>query len=66
MDLTVRDFVKTHARQSNGPLYAAIDQVDDLPADSGPRRDHRDRFLAELADAVEAEPRLHLLLAGAR
>ncbi len=28
----------------------------------GPRLDHRDKFLAELADAAEAEPRLHLLL----
>lgn len=62
VDLTLRDFIRTHARQSNGPLYAAIDQVDDLPGDSSPRRDHRDKLLAELADAVEAEPRLHLLL----
>jgi tetratricopeptide (TPR) repeat protein len=62
VDLTVRDFIKAHAQQHNGPLYVAIDQVDDLPADSSPRRDYRDKFLAELADAVEAEPRLHLLL----
>ncbi len=62
VDLTVRDFIKAHARQDHGLLYAAIDQIDDLPADSSPRREHRDKFLAELADAVEAEPRLHLLL----
>jgi tetratricopeptide (TPR) repeat protein len=62
VDLTVRDFVEAQAQQGNGPLYAAIDQVDDLPADPGPRLVQRDRFLAELAGAVEAEPRLHLLL----
>ena len=62
VDLTVGDFVAAHAQQGNGLLYAAIDQVDDLAVDSGPRRDQRDKFLAELADAVEAEPRLHLLL----
>jgi tetratricopeptide (TPR) repeat protein len=62
VDLTVRDFVEAHAPPGSGPLYAAIDQVDELPADPGPRLDQRDRFLAELADAVEAEPRLHLLL----
>jgi tetratricopeptide (TPR) repeat protein len=62
VDLTVRDFIRTHAQRHNGPLYAAIDQVDDLPSDSSPRRDHRDKLLAELADAVAAEPRLHLLL----
>jgi tetratricopeptide (TPR) repeat protein len=62
VDLTISDFVKAQARLANGPLYAAIDQVDDLPAESGLRRDHRDKFLAELAGAVEAEPRLHLLL----
>lgn len=62
VDLTVRDFVEAQARQGNGPLYAAIDQVDDLSADSSQRRDQRDRFLAELAEAVAAEPRLHLLL----
>jgi tetratricopeptide (TPR) repeat protein len=62
VDVAVRDFIKAQARQDHGLLYAAIDQVDDLPADSSPRREHRDKFLAELADAVEAEPRLHLLL----
>jgi tetratricopeptide (TPR) repeat protein len=62
VDLTVRDFVKGHARRGSGPLYAAIDQMDDLPTEPGPRGDYRDRFLAELTDAVEDEPRLHLLL----
>jgi tetratricopeptide (TPR) repeat protein len=61
VDLTVRDFLNAHARRDHGLLYAAIDQVDDLPADSSPRREHRDKFLAELADAMEAESRVHML-----
>lgn len=62
VDLTVRGFVSARARARGGLLYAAIDQVDDLLADSGPRREYRDKFMAELAGAVQAEPRLHLLL----
>ena len=62
VDLTVRDFIRTRARAGGGPICAAIDQTDDLLADSGARRDYRDRFLTELADAVAGEPRLHLLL----
>jgi tetratricopeptide (TPR) repeat protein len=62
VDLTVGDFITARARRHDGLLYAAIDQVDELTAESGPRRDYRDKFLAELADAVDAEPRLHLLL----
>ena len=62
VDLTVRDFIKARAQRGGGPLYAAIDQVDDLPAEPGLRRDYRDSFLAELAEAVADEPRLHLLL----
>ena len=62
VDLTVRDFIKARARGDRGLLYAAIDQVDDLPVDASLRQEQRDRFLGQLADAVEAEPRLHLLL----
>lgn len=62
VDLTVADFIKALGVRRQGPLYAAIDQLDDLPDDSSPRRDHRDRFLAELADAVEAQPQMHLML----
>jgi tetratricopeptide (TPR) repeat protein len=62
VDLTVGDFIRAHGQCHDGLLYVAIDRLDDLPADSSPRRDHRDRFLAELADAVETQPRLHLLL----
>ena len=62
VDLTVADFVRAYTQGRSGPLYAAIDQLDDLPADSNPRQGYRDKFLAELADAVQAEPSLHLLL----
>lgn len=62
VDLTVRDFISARVLRDSSPLYAAIDHIDDLPADTSLRRDDRDRFLAELADAVDAEPRLHLLL----
>jgi len=62
VDLTVRDFIRARASRDRGKLYAAIDQVDDVPAEPGPRRGQRDKFLAELADAADAEPRLHLLL----
>ncbi len=62
VDLTVSDFIRAHAQTLSGSLYAAIDQVDDLPVDSSPRSGYRDKFLAELPDAVRAEPGLHLLL----
>ena len=62
VDLTVSDFIRAYAQTHPGPVYAAIDQVDDLQADANPRQAHRDKFLAELADAVQAEPSLHLLL----
>jgi tetratricopeptide (TPR) repeat protein len=62
VDLTVSDFIRAYTQTHRGPVYAAIDQVDDLPIDSNPRQAHREKFLAELADAVQAEPSLHLLL----
>jgi tetratricopeptide (TPR) repeat protein len=62
VDLSVREFVQARASSADGVLYAALDHADDLLADPGPRRGHRDKFFAELADAVAAEPRLHLLL----
>jgi Flp pilus assembly protein TadD len=60
--LTIREFIEAQPQRDKGLLYSAIDQIDDLPAESGPRREQRDKFLAELAAAVDAEPRLHLLL----
>ncbi len=62
VDLSVRDFIAAQAQLQGGPIYAAIDHADDLLADSAPRLEYRDKFLAELADAVDKEPRLHLLL----
>ena len=60
--LSVADF----ARQmpTSGAVLAAIDPVDLLAFVTGSRRCHRQRFLAELRDALDAEPRLHLLLVG--
>ncbi len=60
---TVRDYVQSRADGQDGPVLAAIDQVEELAADSGPRLSYRRLFLAELAEAMEEEPRLHLLLA---
>jgi tetratricopeptide (TPR) repeat protein len=62
VDLSIRDFIRALAQDRSGPVYAAIDQVDDLLTDSSPRRGYKDKFLGELVDAVDAEPRLHLLL----
>jgi tetratricopeptide (TPR) repeat protein len=66
VDLAVRDFIAgerlRRLGRDGGPLLAAIDQVDDLLADPGPRRAHQRRFLEELASAVRNEPGLHLLL----
>jgi len=59
---TVRDFVRARAERHGGAILAAIDQVEELVADSGPRISYRRRFLAELAEAMDDEPRLHLLL----
>jgi Flp pilus assembly protein TadD len=61
---TVRDFIHDQAERSNGVILAAIDQIEVLLSDSGPRRQYSRRFLAELADALCHEPRLHLLLVG--
>jgi tetratricopeptide (TPR) repeat protein len=63
VDLSIQVFVRGRAPSRN-VLYAAIDRVDDLLADPGPRRHYRDKFLAELAAALAGEPRLHLLLLG--
>jgi tetratricopeptide (TPR) repeat protein len=60
--LTLRDFVRRRAQRHSGVILAAIDQMEDLRANSGPRRLHRRRFLRELAALVRDEPRLHLLL----
>lgn len=60
--LTVRDFVRRRAERCEGVILAAIDQVEELLADPGPRWALRRRFLGELAEALREEPRLHVLL----
>lgn len=61
---SVADFVGRRIQQSAGIVYAAIDQVEELLTDagSGTRRMWRRWFLADLAQAMRDEPRLHLLL----
>lgn len=65
--LTIREFIER--RPGTGSVFAAIDPVDELPAGASPfsnerRAQFRDQFLTELAAALEAHPRLHLLVAG--
>jgi tetratricopeptide (TPR) repeat protein len=60
--LTVRDFVRRRAERHEAPILAAIDQAEDLLADSGLRGMHRRDFLEDLATVVREEPQLHLLL----
>jgi tetratricopeptide (TPR) repeat protein len=60
--LSVRDFVRQQAERHQGPILAAIDQAEDLLADTGLRGMHRRDFLDDLAETVREEPRLHLLL----
>ena len=61
--LTVHDFVHHYAGRHGGTILAAINQVEELPAQLGPRWNRAQRFLGELSEAVwEKEPRLHLLL----
>jgi tetratricopeptide (TPR) repeat protein len=60
--LTVRDFVRRQAERHERPILAAIDQAEDLLADTGLRGMHRRDFLEDLAAALREEPQLHLLL----
>jgi tetratricopeptide (TPR) repeat protein len=66
VDLTIRDFLRAEKGRRHGrsevPLLVAIDQADDLLAGAGPRQAYRQKFLKELADAVQDEPGVHLLL----
>ncbi|HEX4088010.1 MAG TPA: hypothetical protein VHZ33_04795 [Trebonia sp.] len=59
---TIREFVG--AIKGDGPILAAIDPTDELVASGGARRRHRKDFLAELNEALRADPRLHLLVVG--
>jgi tetratricopeptide (TPR) repeat protein len=63
-EFSVTDFPWPGTRAGDGPVFAAIDQVEDLliDPDSGLRRTRRREFLADLHRAVHENPRLHLLL----
>src|SRR6202050_1409111 len=65
--LSISDFVRRFTQVTDGPTYAAIDQMDDVILDPqfGARARWRQQFLAELAQALDDHPRLPLLL-GAR
>lgn len=59
---TVRGFVRDRAGE--GAVFAAIDDTDELLAKPAAGRGHRRSFLAELNEALDGEPRLHLLVVG--
>jgi len=63
--LSISDFLRRFSHRADGIAYAAIDQLDDLFLDARPTpgAKWRQRFLAELTQACEDHPRLHLLLA---
>jgi tetratricopeptide (TPR) repeat protein len=62
--LTISDFVRRFTQATDGPVYAAIDQMDDFILDPphGAPAMWRQHFLADLAQALDDHPRLHLLL----
>jgi tetratricopeptide (TPR) repeat protein len=61
--LTLRDYLVRRAERHGGTVLAAVDQAEDLLADTwGARKPHRSRFLAQLTQALADEPRVHLLL----
>jgi tetratricopeptide (TPR) repeat protein len=61
---TVTGFLRQLARRSGAVIYAAIDQAEDISVDGtgGLRQTWRRQFLADLAEACETIPQLHLLL----
>jgi tetratricopeptide (TPR) repeat protein len=60
--VTVQDFIRQRAEHHDRIILAAIDQAEELVADPGSRRPKHQRFLSELAETLDREPRLHLLL----
>jgi tetratricopeptide (TPR) repeat protein len=60
--LTIVDFIKRRIGGHERTILAAIDHVEDLLVQTGPRIEARDQFLAELSEALDTEPRLHVLL----
>jgi tetratricopeptide (TPR) repeat protein len=62
VSLNLADFVRQKAEREPGIIFAAIDQAEELSAQLGSRLAHRRRFLGEMAEALQSEPRLHLLI----
>lgn len=62
--LSISGFVHRFMQAGNEPAYAVIDQLDDFILDPPPGAPAmwRQQFLAELAQALDDHPRLHLLL----
>ena len=60
--LAVQDFISQRGERHSGVILGAIDQAEELLANSGSRRAYRRRFLGELAEALQESPQLHLLL----
>lgn len=60
--VSIYDFIRRRAERHDAAILAPIDQAEELLVDSGPRWTYRQRFLSELARAMQDEPRLHLLL----
>jgi len=60
--LTIHDFLRRRAERHSGTILAAIDQGEDLLADTGPRRAQARQFLGDLRDALREWPQFHLLL----
>jgi Flp pilus assembly protein TadD len=59
---TVLDFVRRRAERHDGLILAAVDQAEELLTETGQRNGYCRRFLAELAEAIREESRLHLLV----
>ena len=60
--LAVQDFIARRAERHSGVILGAIDQAEEMSADSGSRRVYGRRFLGELAEALQEDAKLHLLL----
>ncbi len=65
--LAVPDFLRRRSKRTDRygralPVFAAIDQAEELFADSAHHNRHRRPFIDELVEALDEHPDLHLLL----
>ena len=58
---TLSDYVARRAERHDDMILAAVDQAEELLADSGIRRSYVSQFLGELTQVIREQPRLHLL-----